>query len=106
MGEFVLGNETLKQKSQYAVDIGALPLLFVLDGTHLRTHAGIREAQTANHLADAVARGSDSRFVVAVAARPIIRGRREAREVAGNLHAVTLRTNDERPLATEASHEQ
>ena len=102
MCELVLGSETLQQKPQYTVDIGALPRLFVLHSTHLRVHAGFREAKAANHLADAVARRSDSRFVIAVTARPLIWGSREAGQIAGNLDAVTVGPNDEGPLATGA----
>src|SRR6266567_2120051 len=100
MRELVLCDETLKQKSQYAINIGTLARLFVLNSADFRSHARLRETQVANNVPDAVACWPDCRFVVGVGAWPIIRSRGEARQIAGNLHIFTTRTNHESPFTT------
>ena len=106
MCALVLSNETLKKEPQYAFDVGSLACLFILHCTDLRVHTRIRETQAANYFSDVVASWPDSRLMIAIGTRPIIRSGGEARKVTRDLQIVTARTNHESALATQVSHKQ
>jgi hypothetical protein len=86
---YVFGDEVLQQEPQNRLEVGPLSDLLVLDCTDLGTHFRLRESETANHFADAVACRPDSRLVVVVSPRPIVNGGRQASEVARDLYLFT-----------------
>src|ERR1700751_2474482 len=106
MREFVIGGETLQQKSEYAINVLALTNLLILHGTDLLSRPRFGETQATNSLADAIASWSDRRRLIAVFSRPIIVSRGKASQIAGDLQLPTSRTNHESPLTTQPSHEQ
>src|ERR1700693_5220305 len=99
MCALVLSHETLKKEPQNALYARSLASLLILDGAGFCVHTRFRETQAANHFSDVIASWPDSRLMIAIGTRTVIRSGGESRKLTGDLQIVTARTNHESALA-------